>query len=255
MNQDENYFNKYTDLSRLFYWYTLLTLFLRCPSDLSGLDESSPRVCKPYLITRSYIDPHVDRYYQAYAAPYVDQARPYAVTFNERVYAPASKFAKHGYQTYGAPTITHVTEYGQEKWESVAVPQLKTIQSRAQTVYQDKLDPYVQQITAVVTPYTDTISSHATNIHKGYILPFYTRSKPFVIQAYSSSQDVLSGTVIPMAQEGWTTLAVFVKSNLVPTITGLYSQNVEPQLVKIGERLASYREGKKLRTVVDEFEG
>ncbi|PCH00352.1 Hypothetical protein PENO1_048370 [Penicillium occitanis (nom. inval.)] len=240
---------------RLFYWYTLFTLFFRCPSDLSDLDESSPRVCKPYLITRSYIDPHVDRYYQAYAAPYVDQARPYAITFNERVYTPASKLANHGYQTYGAPTIAHVTEYGQEKWESVAVPQLMTIQSRAQTVYKDKLDPYVQQITAVVAPYTDTISSHATNIHKGYILPFYTRSKPFVIQAYSSSHDVLSGTVIPMAHEGWTMLAVFVKSNLVPTVAGLYSQNVEPQLVKIGERLASYREGKKLRTVVDEFEG
>ena len=95
----------------------------------------------------------------------------------------------------------------------------------------------------------------SANCVPGQTRSFYTRSKPFVIQAYSSSQDVLSGTVIPMAHEVWTTLAVFVKSNLVPTITGLYSQNVEPQLVKIGERLASYREGKKLRTVVDEFEG
>ncbi|KAE8554730.1 hypothetical protein EYB25_003271 [Talaromyces marneffei] len=240
---------------RLFIWYTVLTPFLQCPSDLSGLDESSPRVCKPYLITRSYIEPHVDRYYQAYAAPYVDQARPYAATFNDRVYNPASKLAKLGYQTYGAPTIAHVTEFGQEKWESVAVPRLKTIQTRAQTVYQEKLDPHVQKAIAVVTPYTEIVSSQATNILEEYILPFYARSKPFVIQAYSSSEGILSGTVIPLAHEGWTTLVVFVKDNLIPTITGLYSQNVEPQLVKIGERLASYREGKKLRTVVDEFEG
>ncbi|EED21894.1 conserved hypothetical protein [Talaromyces stipitatus ATCC 10500] len=239
---------------RLFIWYTVLTPFLQCPSDLSGLDGSSPRVCKPYLITRSYIDPHVDRYYQTYAAPYVDQARPYASTFNKRVYAPASKFAKLGYEAYGAPTIAHVSEYGHEKWESVVVPQLESIQARAQTVYQERFDPYVRLAKKAVTPYTDAISSHVTNIYEGHILPLYTRSKPFVIQTYSSGQDLLFGTVIPIIQEGWSTLAVFVKSNLVPTITGLYSQNVEPQLVKIGERLASYREGKKLRTVVDEFE-
>ena len=206
------------------------------------------------MITRSYIDPHVDRYYQTYAAPYVDQARPYAVTFNDHIYRPASKFAKVGYEAYGAPSIAYVSEYGHEKWESVAVPQLKSIQSKAQTIYQENLDPYVQEAVTVVKPYTDAISNHATNIHEGYILPSYTRSKPFVIHAYSFSQDALSGTVMPMAQEGWTTLVVFVRSNLVPTITGLYGKNVEPQLVKISERLASYREGKKLRTVVDKFE-
>jgi hypothetical protein len=245
----------YIDFFRLFIWYTVLTPFLRCPSEISALDDSSPLVCKPYLITRSYVDPHVDRYYQAYAAPYVERARPYTSLFNERVYTPASKIAKDGYEAYGAPALAQVGEYGQQKWEEVAVPQLKSIQVSANTLYKDKLDPYVQQVIVVVTPYTDTVTSQAADIHNGYILPSYIRSKPFIIKAYSSSQDVLSETVIPLAHQGWSSLAVFIKGNLLPTVTGLYSENVEPQLVKIGERLASYREGKKLRTVVDEYEG
>ncbi|OKL61482.1 hypothetical protein UA08_03638 [Talaromyces atroroseus] len=241
-------------VARLCIWYTVLTPFLRCPSDISALDDSSPRVCKPYLITRSYVDPHVDRYYQAYAAPYVERARPYTSVLNERVYTPASRIAKHGYETYGAPAIAQAGEYGQQKWEVVAVPQLMSIQASAHTLYKDKLDPYVQQVLDVVTPYTETISNQATDIHNGYILPSYIRSKPLIVRAYSSSRDVLTRTVIPLAHQGWSTLAIFVKGSLLPTVTGLYSENVEPQLVKIGERLASYREGKKLRTVVDEYE-
>lgn len=240
---------------RLFIWYTVLTPFFRCPSDLSGLDDSSPRVCKPYLIARSYVDPHVDRYYQAYAAPYVERARPYTEPFNQHVYTPASSIAKYGYESYGAPAFARVSEYGQQKWEAVAVPQLKSLQSTAYTVYEAKVDPYVQQVINVVTPYTNTVSTRAMDIHNGYILPFYLRSQPILTRAYSSSHDVITETIIPFTHQGWSSLTVFVKGNLLPSITGLYSQNVEPQLVRIGERLASYREGKKLRTVVDEYEG
>ncbi|BAE65281.1 unnamed protein product [Aspergillus oryzae RIB40] len=59
---------------------------------------------------------------------------------------------------------------------------------------------------------------------------------------------------MPYAQTSWSSVVYFVNSWLWPQVTGLYSENVEPQLVKIGQRLASYREGNQLRKVVDEVD-
>ncbi|KAH8696034.1 hypothetical protein BGW36DRAFT_320838 [Talaromyces proteolyticus] len=239
---------------RLFVWYTVLTPFLRCPSNISELDDSSPRVCKPYLIARTYVEPHVEPYYQAYAAPYVDLARPYAQTFNERVYTPVSKVAIDGYRSYGAPALARAGDYVQQQWEAVVVPQLKSAQTKANSFYKNSVDPHVQKAILVVTPYSNALTNTAAQLQEEYLLPIYTRSKPYLGHISSSGQEFFVGTAVPLAHRSWSSLTVFVRGNLLPTITGLYSENVEPQLVKIGERLASYREGRKLRTVVDEFE-
>lgn len=206
------------------------------------------------MIARSHIDPHIDPYYQTYAAPYVELARPYAQGFNEHVYTPASKVAKHGYHTYGAPALAKGREYGQQQWEAVVLPQLKSAQTKANDLYTSKVDPHLQKAILVSSPYIDPLTTKATQLKDEYFLPVYIWSKPFIGKAYISGQVFLVETAIPVAHQGWSSLVVFTRSNLLPTVTGLYSENVEPQLVKIGERLASYREGRKLRTVVDEFE-
>ncbi|CRG90528.1 hypothetical protein PISL3812_07572 [Talaromyces islandicus] len=239
---------------RLFVWYTVLTPFFQCPSNLSELNDSSPRLCKPYLIARSHIEPHVDPYYQAYAAPYVERARPYAQSFNEKIYTPASEVAIRGYHTYGAPALAKGREYGQQQWEAVVIPQLKSAQAKANDLYTSNVDPYLQKAILVSSPYIDPIATKATQFKEEYFLPVYIWSKPFIGKAYISGQNFLVETAIPVAHQGWSSLVIFTRTNLLPTVTGLYSENVEPQLVKIGERLASYREGRKLRTVVDEFE-
>lgn len=240
---------------RLCIWYTLITPFLRCPSRLSDLTDSSPRVCKPYLIARSHVDPYVTPYYDIYAAPYVDQARPYVEVFNQNVYVPASKIAKSGYEKYGAPAWEQVQAHGAAQWEVQVTPRLKTAQDQVSQLYTAKVDPYVQQGIAVTSPYYQGANKVASTVYWDHLVPFYTRSQPFIGKSYAAGQDVLVTHVIPGAHYTWSSVVYFANSSLWPHITGLYSEQVEPQLVKIGQRLASYREGKRLRAVIEDVDG
>ncbi|KAG2411711.1 hypothetical protein HFD88_009267 [Aspergillus terreus] len=239
-------------LVRLCIWYALLTPFFRCPSRLSDLNESSPRVCKPYLVARSYIDPHVAPYYDAYAAPYVDATRPYVNLLNEKVYTPSVNVAKHGYEKYGAPALNQAQAFSQQQWDAQVTPRLQSVKGRANDLYASEVSPHVQRVKAALSPYYQRVNSAIRSAAQNYILPFYARSRPFIGKTYTSGQDMLATTVLPYAQSTWSSAISFVSSSLWPKVTGLYSENVEPQLVKIGQRLASYRERKRFHSVVDE---
>ncbi|KAJ6069352.1 hypothetical protein N7499_011239 [Penicillium canescens] len=237
---------------RLCIWYALVTPFLQCPSNLAELTETSPRVCKPYLIARSHVEPYVTPYYDTYAAPYVDQARPYVKVLNEQVYTPASKVAKSGYEKYGAPAFEKAQIYGAEQWRAQITPRVQSARDKANQLYLAKVDPYVQQSVTVVSPYYQKANSAAMTVYWDHLVPFYTRSKPFIGKTYATSQGILTTHVMPGARYTWSSAVYFANSSLWPHVTGLYSEQVEPQLVKIGQRLASYREGKRLRAVVEE---
>ncbi|KUM59987.1 hypothetical protein ACN42_g7147 [Penicillium freii] len=246
---------------RLCIWYALVTPFLRCPSRLADLTETSPRVCKPYLMARSHVEPYVTPYYDIYAAPYVDQARPYfdqarpyVEMLNQRVYTPASKVAKSGYEKYGAPALKQAQAYGIEQWQNQVTPRLQTAQNKVHQLYFAEIDPYVQQSIAVVSPYYQWTNTVVLNVYQGHLVPFYVRSRPFIGKAYSTGQGILTTHVLPGAQYTWSSAVYFANSSLWPHVTGLYSEQVEPQLVKIGQRLASYREGKRLRAVIEDVD-
>ncbi|KAJ5730340.1 uncharacterized protein N7483_004848 [Penicillium malachiteum] len=239
---------------RLAIWYMLLTPFLRCPSNLSDLDGTSPRVCEPYLIVRSHVDPYVTPYYDTYAAPYVDQARPYVEVLNKNVYMPTSKLAQAGYKKYGAPALGQAQAYGAAQWRAQVTPRIQVAQGKIHQLYLAEVDPYVQQGVAVVSPYYKQVNNAMFTVYWDHLVPFYTRSQPFIGKTYSTSQDILTTHVMPGAHYTWSSVVYFANSSLWPHVTGLYSEQVEPQLVKIGQRLATYREGKRLRAVVEEVE-
>lgn len=200
------------------------------------------------------MDPYVTPYYDIYAAPYVDQARPYVEVFNQKVYVPASKVASSGYEKYGAPALQQAQAYGAAQWKAQVTPRLNIAQDKVNELYAVNVDPYVQQTVAVVSPYYQKASGAATTVYWDHLVPFYTRSQPFIGKTYSAGQDVLVTHVVPGAQYTWSSVVYFANSSLWPHLTGLYSEQVEPQLVKIGQRLASYREGKRLRAVVEDVD-
>ncbi|KAJ5310367.1 uncharacterized protein N7443_002828 [Penicillium atrosanguineum] len=239
---------------RLCIWYTILTPFLRCPSNIADLNDRSPRVCKPYLIARSHVEPYVTPYYDTYAAPYVDQARPYVEVVNQQLYIPASKIAKSGYERYGAPTLEKAQAYGAAQWKVQVTPRLEAAQDQAHQLYLVQVDPYIQQSKAAVSPYYQKANSAAQTVYWDHFVPFYTRSQPFIGKTYATGQDVLTTHVMPGARSSWSSVVYFVNSSLWPQMTGFYSEQVEPQLVRIGQRLASYREGKHLRAVVEDMD-
>lgn len=107
---------------------------------------------------------------------------------------------------------------------------------------------------SVITPYYTIAQERANHLHQSYILPSYLQTKPFVSKAYVYGHEVLAETIFPYIQRVWSLAMTFMDTTILPRVTGLYSQNVEPQLIRIGQKLASYREGRKLRAVVDEVD-
>ncbi|KAL3439556.1 hypothetical protein BDV09DRAFT_4237 [Aspergillus tetrazonus] len=241
-------------LVRLTIWYFLLTPFFRCPSNVAELTDSSPRICKPYLVARSYVEPHVIPYYNAHAAPYVDAARPYVRIINEKVYTPASNIAKQGYETYGAPALDRAQAYGQQQWDANVVPHVQVAKGKATDWYEAQVAPHVDHVVAILSPYYNMVHRAYWTAVDGYFLPFAAKYQPYIGKTYTSGQEILTTTVLPHAHNAWYLTVHFVNHSLWPRISSLYSENVEPQLVKIGQRLASYREGNRLRGVADEVE-
>ncbi|KAL5339795.1 hypothetical protein BJX70DRAFT_147376 [Aspergillus crustosus] len=241
-------------LARLCIWYFLLTPFFACPSQISDLTDSSPRICKPYLVAKSHAEPYVIPYYNTYGAPYVDTARPYVRVLNEKVYTPASNVAKQGYQTYGAPALAQAQNYGQQQWDANVVPHIQAAKGKVTDWYGAQVAPHVDYVTVTVSPYYKKAHGAYWATLDGYILPFAATYRPFIGKTYTSGQEILTTTVLPHARSAWSSTIYLINNSIWPRIYSLYSENVEPQLVKIGQRLASYREGDRLRTV-DESEG
>jgi hypothetical protein len=173
---------------------------------------------------------------------------------NEKVYTPAANVAKLGYDKYGAPAVDQAHAYGSQQWERQVLPRLQSAKDSASEMYNSDVAPHVQRATEVVSPYYQKANTAFNSACVDYIQPFLARTSPLIGKTYTSGQDILTTTVIPYAQSSWSTVIYVANGWLWPKITGLYSENVEPQLVKIGQRLASYREGKQLRKVVDEVD-
>lgn len=206
------------------------------------------------MVARSYVEPHVIPYYNAHAAPYIDAARPYVRIINEKIYTPASNIAKQGYETYGAPALDRAQAYGQQQWDANVVPHVQVAKGKATDWYEAQVAPHVDYVVAILSPYYNKVHRAYWTAVDGYFLPFAAKYQPYIGKTYTSGQEILTTTVLPHAHNAWYLTVHFVNHSLWPRISSLYSENVEPQLVKIGQRLASYREGNRLRGVADEVE-
>lgn len=241
-------------VSRLTVWYVIYVAVFRCPSSISELNDSSPRICKPYINARSHIQPYLQPYYDTYAGSYVERARPYAEQLNERVVSPAAKIAQQNYNKYAAPRFEQVKAYGRQQWQQTVVPQVVLAQNKAAELYNASIAPHVKKASLAAEPYYDAAKDNAVNVHQKHIMPVLDTSTPYLIRAYNSTKDFALTTGLPYFQRAWDSLVVFVNGTLWPKVKGLYGDNVKPQLVMISERIAKYQEGRKLKAIMDEVD-
>jgi hypothetical protein len=240
--------------TRLIVWYVIIVALFRCPSSVTELNESSPRICKPYINARSHIQPYLQPYYDTYAGPYIETARPYADQLNRRVVSPAAKIAQQNYNKYAAPRLDQVKAYGQQQWQRTVVPQVVLAQKKASELYDASVAPHVRKASSVAEPYYGAARDNAINVHQKHIIPVLDTSTPYLIRAYDSTKEFALTTGLPYAQRAWNWLVIFVDGTLWPKVKGLYGDNVKPQLVMISERIAKYQEGRKMKAVMEEVE-
>ena len=239
---------------RLSVWYTILTVAFRCPSDPKSLTSTTPVICQPYLTTKSYIDPYIGPYYDTYASPYVEKAKPYLEAANARVIGPATVLAVDNYNKYAAPQVDKARDYSLSRWEKDGLPQFKKAQEATQHVYQDNVAPHVQRASEAAAPYYESAKDNALNLHQKHILPAIAYSQPHIHNASATAQKFVLEKVVPFVQYAWTNVIIFVDGTLWPFVKKVYGDNVRPQLVMISERIAKYQEGRKLQSAMDKVD-
>lgn len=236
---------------RLSIWYFILTAAFRCPSSLTQLNDSSPRVCTPYLQARAYATPYLDPYYQTYLAPHVEKVKPYADRFERQVYTPTASFTKKQYATYGAHRVEEARKQAAASWDKTVRPHLLTAQNAAQAQYDTHLGPHVKKASEAASPYYKQVKASSNDAYHKSLLPAYEASLPYLRQARVQGHHIIVDIVFPHVRSAKDVTWSFLIRNVWPQLRVLYGDNVEPQLVRISERLGRYRDQQKVESVVD----
>ncbi|OCL08928.1 hypothetical protein AOQ84DRAFT_31497 [Glonium stellatum] len=240
--------------ARAVLWSLLITVIFWCPSSIFELSQDSPRVCKPYLNARSYAAPYLDPYYEAYLAPQVDKIRPYVNSINKNIYTPVAVFTKEQYSTYGAHRVEQAQEYVQNEWNKAIRPQLDVAQAKAKAQYDHYLAPQVQQASNVVVPYYQKTKASSLDKYQHTLLPAYQAVLPYAQKGYAQGHHITVHIIFPFIRSVKDSSFTFLSRTLWPQVRILYGDNVEPQLVRIRERLGRYKDGKKLEATAEAVE-
>ncbi|KAH8200515.1 hypothetical protein TruAng_005345 [Truncatella angustata] len=223
--------------ARLSIWYSILTLLFRCPATLEACNETTPKVCKPYFQLKQAVTPHVTPYYDVYAAPYVDLAKPYYDTVDRAVVTPARTYAVK----YGGPQLQKAQALGQSQWEKSLQPQLLKYQSLAKTQYDQTVAPHVNKASDIVAPYYDIARINAFQTYHELVVPSYYFVQPYALRGYNHASVFTTKTAVPSTLWAWNKTYVFLDSTVWPHVRHVYAAKVEPQLHRIGDRLGRYR--------------
>ncbi|KAF2398027.1 hypothetical protein EJ06DRAFT_532393 [Trichodelitschia bisporula] len=237
--------------ARLLLWYCVLTATFRCPSSLSNITDESPNVCKPYLRIKSHIAPHVSPHYNHYLKPYVDLTDPYIDRLNEQLYDPVASFTKRNYQAYAAAHVQSIQKQAGKTWSAAIQPQIEASERAVQEAYGRTLAPHVDKVTAVTVPHLNRAKDEALEIFDTTLVPLYHRTLPYLQAIYAHGHHITAHAVLPYVRKVETSALSFLNRRIWPQLVILYGENVEPQLMRISERLGRYKDTKKLEAEID----
>ncbi|KAH8898402.1 hypothetical protein GQ53DRAFT_636608 [Thozetella sp. PMI_491] len=239
-------------IARLLTWYSIFTVLFRCPPTLEACDETSPRICRPYFRLKQTVSPHLQPYYETYAAPYVELASPYYQTLDNHVITPGWAYAtKHG-----QPLVTQGQAYSQAQWDKNVQPLLVKYQALAEAKYHETLAPHVERASTAVGPYYDIARTSALQTYHEVLLPTIVYLQPYAHQGYETASAFTTDVAVPSIVWAWNKTYLFLDSTVLPQLRVVYVENVEPQLVKIGQRLGRYSEKKpSQKHVIDSTPG
>lgn len=196
----------------------------------------------------------MDPYYQTYVAPQVERIQPYVDRFESQVYTPVSSFTKEKYATYGAHRVDAAQKYLEAEWDRTVRPQIQNVQEQAKSQYDLHLGPHVTKFSDAVAPYYEQTKDSMLEIYHLTLLPTYEAMVPYSQQAYKHGHYTITHIIFPYVRYGKDVSWTFISRTVWPQLRILYGDNVEPQLVRIRERLGRHRDQQKIESVVDALE-
>lgn len=167
----------------------------------------------------------------------MDLVQPYYDSVNSRVLTPARVYAVH----YGAPYVTKAQQYSQAQWEKTGQPQLQKLQGVFQTNYDQTIAPYLNEAGDALGPYYEIAKTNGLQLFYEYALPTYHFVQPYVATSYHLTSDFTTTKALPAGWWAFHQTYSFLDTTLGPHIRLVYLENVQPQLIRIGERLGRYK--------------
>ena len=155
------------------------------------------------------------------------------------------------YERYGAPRVEQTIAYSQQEWQKSLKPKLENGQARVAAVYRTSLGPHVDKVTVAISPYYDKMSNVAATKYTTIVLPSYERARPYAIKAYDQGAHFATEVGLPYSRWVTESTIIFIQRRVWPPIRILYGENVQPQLIKIRERLANYRDSESIEAAVE----
>ncbi len=193
-------------------------------------------MCRPYFQVKHTVSPYLEPYYDTYAAPYVQLVRPYYDAVDRAVLTPAWGYAS----AFGGARFVQAQGLAQAQWEKSVQPQLVRGQAAAKAKYDQTIAPYVDSASTAVSPYFEIARTNILQTYHELLLPTYQFVEPYALQGFAVTSAFTTGTAIPSAVWVWNKTYVFLDGTVWPQLRIVYAENVEPQLVKIGQRLGRY---------------
>ncbi|PNS17913.1 hypothetical protein CAC42_3872 [Sphaceloma murrayae] len=240
----------FSQILRISVWFTIVTIIFRCPKDISQLSKDSPRLCKPYLQVHSFTDPYVRPYYATYVEPYVQKAQPYIDHVQDKFISPTTTVAHANYVKYGAPQVQRAQKFGQDRWQSSVVPHLDIARKQAVKQYQSTLGPHVDKVDAAVRPYYESLTTSASDFWELEVQPAYKFASPYLRRGYREGEKFVLDVAIPYTRWANSFVLTALNRHVLPTVKVLYGENVEPQIMRIKQRLGRYRDEKKVEGAI-----
>lgn len=126
----------------------------------------------------------------------------------------------------------------------------KSVRPVVQAQYQRHLGPHVDKVVSATAPYYKETKASFAEIYDLTLFPAYEAILPYLQTGYTHGNHIMAHIIFPYVRSGKDATLTFVSRTVWPYVRILYADNVEPQLVRIRERLGRYRDGKKLEAVV-----
>jgi len=128
-------------------------------------------------------------------------------------------------------------------------PQIVKYQKLAQEQYDKTVSPYVEKATTAIAPYYDIARTNGLQTYHEFFVPTYEFIHPYVSSGYDAVYSFTKDNVVPSTIWAWNKAYAFLDAAVWPHVRDVYVLKVEPQLVRIGERLGRYKDQKPKASV------
>ena len=131
---------------------------------------------------------------------------------------------------------------------------MEAAQVKVQKQYKASVAPHLTKASSIVLPYYTASRDNLYTLYNGRLVPAYQNARPYALSAYGTTHIFLSEKAFPHVHGAWNSSIDFIYRILWPKFRVLYGESVEPQIVRIYEKVANYQNGKKMTAVIDEVD-